>query len=333
MDPILVLPLLLASSFDDPTGHWHSPLTENLRWSIDQSARVIVDDDGDAATLAFFGLDLHTVWSTNSRDVATFTLQPYLTRVDGLEPTPPLFDGPDDWELVWRIFNGNFKLRDDGALNLRVGHFEVPFGLEHTINTNGTLRDYTHGANFGLKADWGATLNGDLPEFEYELGWSRGSGNEYDDEGDPGVFSGRIGTPRDEDLVLGLSVADGDFLSPAGVVERSRFGVDAQWYWRSYGLFGEVSGGDAPGGVETWRALAEVNWRDPHETVLGWAQVVVDRRDMVSDVEHASEARIGVRWVPSAGWSLSAQLAQPLDPALDTGSRAGRLAIQLRYRF
>ena len=133
---------------------------ENLRWKFDVSGRGVFDDTGYLKSLGFFGLDLHKVFTSGNRDVATLLFQPYMTRANDLVPTPPVFDGPDDWELIWRIANVNFKLLQDGALNLRVGHFELPYGLEQTINTNGTLRDYTHGGNFGLKADWGATVNG-----------------------------------------------------------------------------------------------------------------------------------------------------------------------------
>ncbi|MFT7679640.1 MAG: hypothetical protein ACI8QC_003644 [Planctomycetota bacterium] len=314
--------------------HWTDWWTENLRWSIDESVRVLTDGKGKStATLAFFGLDIHKVISTDERDVATLNLQPFLTRVDSLDPHPPLFDGSEDWELVWRIFNANVKLRDDGSMNLRVGHFEVPFGLEHLVVTNGTLRDYTHPANFGLKADWGATLNGELESFEYEVAWSRGSGNEWDSEGDPGVFSGRFGTPRDSDQVFGVSFVEGDFQTPAGILERSRVGLDATVYRKNLGFMAEVSSGENGGDTDVLKALGEVNWRNSNETQFSWVQLVSSSLDGPSGETTTLESKLGMRWTVATGWNISVQYTQILDPAMPGGSHDGGFALQLRVRF
>lgn len=308
---------------------WRDSWTDNLRWKFDVSGRGFFDDSGYLKSLGFFGLDLHKVFTSGDRDIATMLFQPYLTRANDLVPTPPVFDGPDDWELIWRIANVNLKLRQDGALNLRVGHFELPYGLEQTINTNGTLRDYTHGGNFGLKADWGATLNGDLAELEYEFAWSRGSGNEYRDDGGPGVLSGRLGTPRDSAEVFGLSFVDGEFQTPGGLLPRTRFGLDAQIYRGPMGFFAELSTGKDNDSVDITRGLGEVNWRNPEETVLAWVQLVGTDQDRNTGLN----SLMGVRWEPATGWSLSTQYGQVLEPLQDGGGRPGSLTLQLRYRF
>ncbi len=62
-----------------------------------------------------------------------------------------------------------------GKPRVRIGHFEIPYGIEHAINTNGTLRNYRHSANLGIKADWGLAINGETTSFEYEVSASRGS--------------------------------------------------------------------------------------------------------------------------------------------------------------
>ena len=260
-DPILLAPATGPS--------WLEAWKENLRWKLDVSARGIFDDSGYQKSLGFFGLDLHKVFTSGNRDVATLLFQPYMTRANDLVPTPPVFDGPDDWELIWRIANVNFKLQQEGALNLRIGHFELPYGLEQTINTNGTLRDYTHGGNFGLKADWGATVNGDLDTLEYEFAWSLGSGNEVRDDGGSGVLSGRLGTPRDGAEVFGVSFVDGEFQTPGGIVPRTRFGLDAQVYRGPMGFFAEFSTGEDNDTDDITRALGEVKLAklpgdDPH---------------------------------------------------------------------
>lgn len=330
MTPSLIA--LLTASLAPSSAGWLSGWDDNLRWSIDESVRVVQPRTGDSTVFGFLGLDIHKVITGDRGDIATLTLQPYLTHIDHFPGHPPMFDGPDDWELVWRIFNANFKLTQTGSANLKVGHFEIPFGLEHVINTNGTLRDYVHGPQFGLKADWGVSVNGALDAVEYELAWSRGSGNEYRDEGDPGVISGRIATPQDENNVYGLSFVDGDFRTPSGILERDRIGVDAQWYRESLGYFAELStGSDAD--TDVLRFLGEVNWRNSDETVMSWLQLVVtDLDDGISPAD-AIDSKVGVRWLPAGGWSLSLQYTQNLEPMVDTAHRAGSVAVQLRYRF
>ncbi len=320
-DPILLAPATSSS--------WLEAWEKNLRWKLDVSARGVFDDSGYLKSLGFFGLDLHKVFTSGNRDVATLLFQPYMTRANDLVPTPPVFDGPDDWELIWRIANVNFKLQQDGALNLRVGHFELPYGLEQTINTNGTLRDYTHGGNFGLKADWGATINGDLDALEYEFAWSLGSGNEIRDEDGSGVLSGRLGTPRAGAEVFGVSFVDGEFQTPAGIVPRTRFGLDAQVYRGPLGLFAEFSTGKDNDTDDITRALGEVNWRNPEETVLAWVQVVATDKNRMSGLN----SLMGVRWEPAAGWSLSTQYVQVFEPLAEGGGHPGTLTLQLRYRF
>ena len=63
---------------------------------------------------------------------------------------PPFADGPNDWEF-WHVSG-------DGRFNIKMGHFEMPYGIEHTINSNGTLRQFS--TNLGTKVDWGVTFNG-----------------------------------------------------------------------------------------------------------------------------------------------------------------------------
>ncbi len=323
---------LLASGLQSTDAGWFASWLENSRWTIDESVRVVVDGDGDVATLAFFGLDIHKVISTKNGDIATLVLQPTLARVDSLVPTPPIYDGPDDWEVVWRIFNANIKLRQDGALNLRVGHLELPFGLETVLDTNGTLRQYQLAPDFGFKADWGLSLNGETDDVEYELAWTRGSGNHYRDDGEPGLISGRIGTSRYSDRIFGLSVADGEVLTPMGVVERQRVGVDAMFYRRNLGLFTELSTGSNGPDVDIHRALVEANCRNPEETVLGWVQLVGSDFDGSGAGADTLDSRLGVRWDPAKGWTMGVQYTKNLQGE-GQADGAGSVAFQLRYRF
>lgn len=154
-------------------------LTDNARWAFDLSARGMYNNRANEWYSAFFmGLDLHKVFSGPDGDWGTLVLQPYVMRLDS-PAQPAFFEDHHDWELVYRIFNFNYTGLAGGKFNVRVGHFEIPFGLEHVVNTNGTLHDYMHGPNIGIKADWGVSLNGELETFDYEFSLTRGTGNEW----------------------------------------------------------------------------------------------------------------------------------------------------------
>ena len=69
--------------------------------------------------------------------------------------TPAHIDGMYDWELEFHDayfkYSGPFK----GRLNFRIGHFDVPFGLEQNVDTHSTLVQLMPMRNIGFKKDWG----------------------------------------------------------------------------------------------------------------------------------------------------------------------------------
>ncbi len=305
----------------------------NLRWDLDVSQRVVVDGDGEVGSLGALGLDLRNVFAgDDGSDLVTILLQPYLLRGDGLSPRPGVFEEDHEYAVQWRIFNANLRLLEGGDANLRVGHFEIPFGLEQNLDTNGTLRRTPHVANFGFVADWGATLNGELDAVDYELGWSRGSGNEYLDRGGDGVFSGRIGTPREANSVIGASFVHGDFLRGASTVRRTRAAVDWTTLWRSWTFQAEASHGREDAATDSSRLLVEANWTNPHETHLAWLQLLHTTHHRSGSSDHSTEARLGYRARVSRDWTLSAQVTQPLDQAGGVDAPTS-LSLQLRFRL
>ena len=185
---------------------WMGALSDNLRFTIDISGRFEYDTDReDWSTTQYYGYDLFKVLSSKQGDYATIVLQGFATRLDN-NPAPPwFFEGPTDWLWVHRMFYINWKLAPRDTMNLKVGHFEMPFGLEMGIDTNGTLRQVGTAPNLGIKADWGLTLNGVSNGLEYEFGISRGSGNEWDTAGSPYAFVGRVGTDPTKGWWVGVS--------------------------------------------------------------------------------------------------------------------------------
>jgi hypothetical protein len=140
---------------------WLGSISDNLRFTFDMSGRFEYDTAREEWSISqYYGFDLFKVLSNKQGDYATILLQGYATGLDN-NPAPPfIFDGPTDWEWIYRMFYINWKLAPRDALNLKIGHFEMPFGLEMDIDTNGTLRQFGTAPNLGIKADWGLTLNG-----------------------------------------------------------------------------------------------------------------------------------------------------------------------------
>ena len=311
-----------------------SPLLDNLRWSIDVAARVSFDDRRDAWDNAYFlGLDVHKVFSGQNGDWGTLVLQPYATRLDS-PMHPPFFEDDHDWELVYRIFNFNYTGLANGAFNLRAGHMEIPFGLEQVVNTNGTLRDYLHGRNLGVKADWGVSVNGELPAWDYEVALTRGTGNEWSDRGNPYVAAGRIATSRDEPLSAGLSAFHGEVQRtalPGNTLRRTRFGVDLTWDAGPFVVLAEASAGE-DAGMEVANGLVELDWTNPSESLLVYDQLIAFNADMPTGWENATANVLGARWTFCEETSVSFEWRQDL--TVFPGSTENTvLRFQVRHRF
>lgn len=318
----------LAATEQRATDSLIDKLQDNLRLTLDLSSRI--SDFHERDRLAYtnvIGIDAHKVWSTQKADIGTFILQGYLTRIDNLPLRPGFFDDEDDWEFVFRIFNFNFTGLGPGRPNFRFGHFEIPFGLEHSINTNGTLRDYTHGRNLGVKADWGASVNGGTKYLEYEFGASMGGVQEFKRVDGSFVFAGRIGTPRDNNQVLGISLYKGEL----GGIQRERIGIDAQWYLGLWGVFAEFSSGRTEQQT-VFNSLLEVNWRNPQESWLLYAQAIRYSQDFNTGWDEALALAAGCRYVPDNHWAFSAQIKNDVS-AFARAIEERIISLQIRYRF
>ena len=308
-------------------------MMDNLRWTIDLSSRAgLFTDTGRIGTTNIVGLDLHKVFSDVQGDWGTLTVQLYLTRIDDIPSPPPFFESDEDWELVTRITNFNYTGLAGGRFNIKAGHFEIPFGLEVPVNTNGTLRQMITARNLGVVADWGVGVNGVLPEAgaTYEVTISRGSGIEYFNRWDPFIVAGRVGTSGRDDLEFGVSALHGEIAGRSGTIRRTRVGVDGQWYPGPIGLLAEVSVGRNDDD-DVANALIELNSQNAHETVTGYMQARVFTQRFDSGWDDAASLVWGVRFTPDRHWALSAQFEQNL--TVFRGSRDGVLSVQLRYRF
>ena len=303
---------------------------DNLRLTFDLSSRAInfspLDEIGFVHAVGF---DLHKVFSTDTHDIGTLILQGYLTRLDNIPNPPGFFDDGDDTEFIYRIFNFNYTALRGNLPNIRAGHFEVAYGLEHTIDTNGTLRQYQQVPNLGIKADWGVSLNNQHKTFEYEIGATTGGNQDLKPSDSSFVYSARIGTPRDENTVLGLSV----YKSELNNLDRERLGVDLRYYTGLHGMYAEVSYGENDD-QDILNGLLEWNYTNGRENQLYYVQLsylsTEDERDI--DGDSALKTNIGLKYSPNNKWFLSAQLTRDLSTFGDVDKKT-IVSIQARYRF
>ena len=301
------------------------------RIALDVASRLNLPEGRPSSQMYFVGVDFHKVFSTRGTDFATVLVQPYWVDANNLMPFPSFLDDPDDGGLQWRNALIDFHLTRSRALNLKVGHLEIPFGAESlALDTNGTLRQLT--SNLGLKVDWGASLHGDYQGLEYEVAWTRGSGNDWETQDNPGVVSGRIGRSRYHSFVWGLSWLDGDFLTPGGIVPKRRYGADFTVYHEQYRLIGDFSTGD-DNDLDRHYAMVEVTRESSDSMMEFYSQIRYQRNELPqTGSTSAKTAVIGMKWEPTLGFHVSAQIriwsdyqsgAEP--PAL--------LQVQIRKRF
>lgn len=318
------------------SGIFDDLIADDFEVEFDDSAQGVLDSATERIQSRMsIGVDLRKQFAGLSGPIGVLTLRAYLMQIDDLLDPLLLFHEVDDWDVEWRETNFNWTAIGSSWTNVRVGHFDLPFGLEHTIDDNGTLRDYDHVRQFGVEEDWGVTLNGGDEVFEYEAGWTRGTGNDYRQDGDPGVVSGRLGA-RHQTLRAGVSFLDGRTLdrgarTPEGdLVDRERVGVDVQLRHRSWGVLTEAAvGTDERSDVH--HELVELNWTAPYDASLAWLQVRNEGRDDGGWDDFRS-ASLGLELPVPGGWSFSAQWTQHLE-AYEDDSRIGFLAMQLRMRL
>ena len=190
--------------------------------------------------------------------------------------------------------------------------------------------------------DWGATLNGTLPSFQYEVGLGRGSGMTYSDRFDPYSLAARIGTAADYEgyagvNAAGISVFRGRILNMnrSAAMWRERVALDVQYYRGPFGLLLEASAGangTGPGRTKVAGTLVELNVTNPSETLSFYVQATTERQHTGARASRGGNLVAGVRWCPDRHWIVSLQRDEAVwRPA--GAPAAGFLALQLRHRL
>lgn len=324
--------LLLALVLCVAAGAVHAT---NLRIAWDNSVRVAQDVRAlNTDAYVFSGIDAHRVFGGSGGDTGTLLVQIYAARLHDVEAHPPIFADEDDTEITYRNVYYNFTALGRGAFNIKLGHFEVPFGLEQNIDTNGTLRDLQHGVNLGVKADWGVSINGRARNVEYEIAWQRGSGNEWETRGDPGLVAARIGTPAARGWSVGLSWFNGDvfrYARPDEPESRRRVGIDARWTWRRYEVMAEVSQG-RDFDTDVVHLLTEASLSSRDTVWAAYGQYRASAADTPLGRDRAASLALGVTYEPNNNWAVSAEIGHGLGAMRGRESRQ-QLRSQIRYRL
>ena len=317
--------LVLVGLMITGMGYANDWLPKNTRATLDFSGRVN-DSAGTNWSQYAVGLDVHKVFSGRRGDIGVLTFQPYLVGIRNAPMVPGIFDDNDDWALQWRIANFNYTGIGQGRFNIRVGHMEVPFGLEQVIQTNGTIYQLPRSGT--LKADWGLSINGMLPWFEYELARTQGSGNDLSSDAE-GLLAGRIGLPSNRWWWAGLSALDGEIERGPNLVEQRLFAVDTGIRLpRGLGLMLQHSRGEEDlSDVEY--DLAELNWVTPAESTFLYTQWRHARRELSGTNTRNRDVHLGLRFEPNAHFAASVELRHHLDAAENDLSGS----LQLRYRL
>lgn len=301
-------------------GRW-SVLTDNLRWALDVAGRLDVNTrDGSLTHVEFVGIDLHKVVSTSKRDIGTLLIQLYGKGVDG------------DWKYTTRLLYFNYLASGGGGFNIRIGHILVPYGLNLPSRTPGSLRQYITGRDIGFKADWGASVNGVLPAWNYEISLTRGSGVDFKSHDSPYLVSGRVGSSFGRPLVAGLSALYGDVLGKQGVVRKARVGADVRWLGGPVDVRAEVSYGSDDRTTDVLNTFGEISWWSPEESFMAYVQGRFFMTKPANDWQETSYLTVGARIHVLRHIWLSADYRY----GFTRDSRAQKPDVfraQLRYRF
>ena len=309
----------------------------NLRWSFDATNRTqyITSGDNQLVYQTTLGLDTQQVITGRDRNIATLTFQLYTTRADRLRRAPPYIDADGEWKFLPKVNTVNFHLNRNGRFNFLIGHPELPYGLEVTISTNGTLRQLLTGKNLGLKVDWGVGINGTLSSISYAMTLTRGTGVDYHRNGKPWALAGRVGSKlNSEDYIgepgFGLSWFAGKVRTPQNtMVERRRVGLDGQWYRGFLGIMTEISIGEDDH-RDVINSFFEINRINRNARFTAYMQARWLRKRLDGGWQDASSWTAGFRFTPSERWALSFQFEHESEIPAD---RPTDNVINLQFRF
>ncbi|MFH1094300.1 MAG: hypothetical protein V1739_09165 [Candidatus Omnitrophota bacterium] len=243
----------------------------------------------------------------------------------------------NDWEVEFH--NAYLRLRAlPPMVNVRIGHFYVPYGIQPWIDTHGTLLQSPAMEFSGIDRDWGVALEGQNDKLEYQLGLTRGSGMEYFERENSFALAGKLSTPRIGEHLndwLGVSFLVGRIFDPmaverlrsfdmeekeekfmGNVIKRWRAGIDAQKIAGPARLRFEISSGVDAGKENVLGEFLEAKY------ALGksnrWS-TLVQFENLTQDLNHSrQDSDTTIRWGLIYGFSANYNLQFAVSRDLDT---------------
>ena len=224
--------------------------TENFGFRKEIMSQFDTSERGQPASRQSVGFEILKKFSTDTATLAGFNFQGRLVRRDGFHPVLNDMEGGSrpGWAFEYHnlyidLFNVlNPVLSDEqrganvGRLNLRVGRFYVPFGLNLQTDTHGTVLQLSNERNFGFERDWHAGFWGTLNKhLNYDAYYVAGSGYDLKFKGQTGLGAVRLSLSNNYSseygLEAGLSLLKGERLSHQAPsrIETERAGLDGRY--------------------------------------------------------------------------------------------------------
>ena len=309
----------------------HAQTIDNLRMSVDISTRLNRDITADNTSRVYaLGLDSHKIFSNKNGDIGYGVGQLYFTKLSDQMPYSFLFDSPNDQKFVIREAHLNYTAGPAWMPNIRVGHFTLPFGLEHSLDTNGRLLDYYHGKNLGTKLDWGIGVNKVTEAVEYSLSYMLGGKDDPKVTDSSYIYTGRFGSLSYRDAVVGFSFFNANFDN----IKRRRYAVDVQYYWHTFGVLTELAIGHKRHTNSLWKrhqyTLIELNKTSTDGQLKIYAQYTLNNEEGAP--KNIQVINAGLSYQFSNSFELSVAIRRQVNSPANT-LKQQLVRVQIRYRY
>jgi len=156
---------------------------------------------------------------------------------------------------------------------LRIGHFNIPFGMNPVMEPRGIFRMPLEALDLGYKKDWGISWQRESGEHDLEVGGFLASGGDLHWRRGSFLFAGRMGTPTYRDFEYGFSllIADspptmGDVRMADMMVRRVRAGLDAIYLYGTHTILKSELAAGTDDGRSVAGLMAAVDWIPPNST-------------------------------------------------------------------
>jgi hypothetical protein len=210
--------------------------------------------------------------------------------------------GPEGLDLyfadAWALFGIGGQ-----RSQLRVGHFNIPFGMNPVMEPRGIFLMPLEAADLGFKKDWGLAWQRELGQYDVEAGGFLGTGGDLHWRQGSYLLCGRAGTPTFRDFEYGVSMLYGDVPATMGnarldetPIRRVRGGLDAMYMYGNYTVFKAELAAGSDDGRTVLGSLLGIDWVPPRST--RWA-FSFQAQGLRKNVAYGTDDNASVTWEAS----------------------------------